>query len=553
MKTRLSILGLVLVLGALIVSSCGPVTSEPVEPPTGEPRPVVHSTELREGEAYTIALEIDPSSDRQWDVEFSEAHLELVDRTVDEAAGEEVFTLRARAQGVTEAYFSYSRHHEVICNFNIGSDLALAEAMTEAQVREIAANSECGEAGALLENAFYNDWTATWWIDLDVEREGCSPACVVDVRTRQAEINWRCTGALPPAEEAPEETTEPPAPTPLPTATPVPPPTETPAPAAGEPAVCWYGRVDSTPADAAIDDYLVLLPEEARRAVDVVGIDEAVESQIVALRDTGTYAHFWGMLNCDVPGWGGCQLSVTRLRPEGPEGPFFDPDPIEGWTGAIFGTPADAQFDDYFVLSGGVPMRYGIDSADPAIAAQLESLRDTGSIVRVWGQVTCPTIDFQGTQIQVEWIEVVVDASAREGYEGWKPYTSVRFGYTVWYPAECTVMGANLDDAVQFAGREWPVLSVSHYDSDFYHPSAGTDLQQWIVGHGMSYDQIDTEIEIAGLPAVHLRHDQGQGSYASDEYYLVRDGQLFRIMLLHAGGKEDWDLYDKFLRGFTFP
>jgi serpin B len=101
---------------------------------------------------------------------------------------------------------------------------ALAEAMSEEEARDIAASSECGKAGALLEDAFYNDGTGTWWIDLDAEKEGCSPACVVNVRTGEAEINWRCTGAIPgtptptPTEVAAEvPATEQPAQVPTPT------------------------------------------------------------------------------------------------------------------------------------------------------------------------------------------------------------------------------------------------------------------------------------------------------------------------------------------------
>ena len=33
--------------------------------------------------------------------------------------------------------------------------------------------------------------------DLDIEKAGCNPACVINVETRTAEINWRCTGLLP--------------------------------------------------------------------------------------------------------------------------------------------------------------------------------------------------------------------------------------------------------------------------------------------------------------------------------------------------------------------
>jgi hypothetical protein len=36
------------------------------------------------------------------------------------------------------------------------------------------------------------------------------------------------------------------------------------------------------------------------------------------------------------------------------------------------------------VLVDGIPIEYGIDSLDAAIAAQIESLRDTGTIFRAW-------------------------------------------------------------------------------------------------------------------------------------------------------------------------
>ncbi len=75
---------------------------------------------------------------------------------------------------------------------NTNFSMCLPEAM------EIAENSACVENGTLTENHFCNEYTGTWWIDLDIEKDGCSPACVVDVETGQAEINWRCTGLLLP-------------------------------------------------------------------------------------------------------------------------------------------------------------------------------------------------------------------------------------------------------------------------------------------------------------------------------------------------------------------
>ena len=330
-------------------------------------------------------------------------------------------------------------------------------------------------------------------------------------------------------------------------------------------AVAWYGYVASTPDSAQFDDYLVLLPEEARRAVGIEGADEAIEAQIVALRDKaepGKHAHFWGTLNCDVIDYGGCQLLVTRLRVDGP-GPFFDPDPVNGWQGTIVSAPYPdgprSGGDDYLeVLVNGIPIAYGIGSTDTALAAQIESLRDTGTIVRVWGEVSAGVIDWNGTQIQVEQLEIAIEApTAPAGYEGWKPYVNAEFGYALWYPGNCQVMGGDLNEAVSFSGppvegEQFPLLWVMHYDSDFYSPPAGTDVAQWIADSEVPYDAIDTELEIAGVPAVHLRYEAGPGWGASDVYYFIKDGQLFQIQILHTGSQEGWDLYNKFLEGFTF-
>ena len=72
--------------------------------------------------------------------------------------------------------------------------------LTEAQARAIAEASECMEEGGLTGESMYNENSKTWWFDMDVEKEGCAPACVVDEETRTAEINWRCMGLLEPDE-----------------------------------------------------------------------------------------------------------------------------------------------------------------------------------------------------------------------------------------------------------------------------------------------------------------------------------------------------------------
>lgn len=185
--------------------------------------------------------------------------------------------------------------------------------------------------------------------------------------------------------------------------------TEQRAPALGQPALCWYGRVVGLPEGAQFDDYLALEPEGAGQ-VGVEGVDAEIGRQLEVLRDEEGprgYAHFWGRLTCDVPDVGGCQLLVSRLRPEGPGAPIPDPEPVEGWEGLVVGNPSGAQFDDYFVMAGDFSVGFGISASDPQFAAQLESLRDASTRIRVWGQVTCPVVDSFGAQIQVTRIEVI--------------------------------------------------------------------------------------------------------------------------------------------------
>ena len=70
--------------------------------------------------------------------------------------------------------------------------------MTVEEAISIAKNSECVTEGKLTDKYFYNAGTRTWWIDLNLKKEGCSPACVVSEDTKTAEVNWRCTGLIEP-------------------------------------------------------------------------------------------------------------------------------------------------------------------------------------------------------------------------------------------------------------------------------------------------------------------------------------------------------------------
>ena len=75
----------------------------------------------------------------------------------------------------------------------------LEDKMTYEEARAIADGSYCtdeADGGKLLDTYAYNEETKTWWIDLDIKKEGCSPACVVYEEPPKAVINWRCTGLI---------------------------------------------------------------------------------------------------------------------------------------------------------------------------------------------------------------------------------------------------------------------------------------------------------------------------------------------------------------------
>jgi len=71
-----------------------------------------------------------------------------------------------------------------------GKVMELKEALS------IASASICAQNGTLTDRHNCNSGTGTWWIDLETQKRGCSPACVVNVDNKTAELNWRCTGTL---------------------------------------------------------------------------------------------------------------------------------------------------------------------------------------------------------------------------------------------------------------------------------------------------------------------------------------------------------------------
>jgi putative hemolysin len=80
---------------------------------------------------------------------------------------------------------------------------------------------------------------------------------------------------------------------------------------------------------------------------------------------------------------------------------------IADWWGVIKHTAPGAQYDDYFERQDlGQIIYFGIDSMDPAVQAQIKELRDSGKIVHLYGTLFSNVPDYNGSQVQVDRIEV---------------------------------------------------------------------------------------------------------------------------------------------------
>jgi uncharacterized protein len=80
---------------------------------------------------------------------------------------------------------------------------------------------------------------------------------------------------------------------------------------------------------------------------------------------------------------------------------------ISDWWGVIKHTASGSQYDDYFERQDlGQVIYFGIDSIDSALKSQIETLRDSGKIVHLYGTLVSNVPDYNGSQIQVTRIEV---------------------------------------------------------------------------------------------------------------------------------------------------
>jgi putative hemolysin len=171
----------------------------------------------------------------------------------------------------------------------------------------------------------------------------------------------------------------------------------------------WWGVIKSTEPGAQYDDYFQRQNLGQIIYFGIDSMDPAVKSQIEAFRDSGKIVNLYGTLLSNVPDYNGSQIQVDRIE-EQASGGYMPPgtsEEIADWRGVIKSTTPGAQYDDYFERQDlGQIIYFGIDSMDPAIQAQIKELRDSGEIVHLYGTLFSNVPDYNGSQIQVDRIEV---------------------------------------------------------------------------------------------------------------------------------------------------
>jgi len=172
---------------------------------------------------------------------------------------------------------------------------------------------------------------------------------------------------------------------------------------------CSVFQVQKTESEST-DNLQVSMPNPASvnckqngNQLEIHTADDGGQTGVCVFSDGSTceeWAYFRG--ECGPGGSGGTEGDGS--------GGFMPPgttEVIADWWGVIKGTPPGAQYDDYFERQGlGQVIYFGIDSMGPDVQAQIQALRDTGKIVHLYGTLLSNVPDYNGSQIQVDRIEV---------------------------------------------------------------------------------------------------------------------------------------------------
>ena len=182
---------------------------------------------------------------------------------------------------------------------------------------------------------------------------------------------------------------------------------------------CTAPQTQETPESAATDMPQANMPNPASvyctqngNKLEIRTADDGSQSGVCVFPD-GNICDEWAYYR------GECGLAVQKgptpamtveatVNASGGYIPQGTTEEIADWWGVIKSTAPGAQYDDYFERQdlGQQFIYFGIDSMDPAVKSQIEALRDSGKTVHLYGTLLSNVPDYNGSQIQVDRIEV---------------------------------------------------------------------------------------------------------------------------------------------------
>jgi len=151
--------------------------------------------------------------------------------------------------------------------------------------------------------------------------------------------------------------------------------------------------------------------EQQGNKLEILTAADGSQSGVCVFPDGSTcdeWAYFRG--ECSMETQENPKLNHTAEPTSNASGGYMQPgssEPIEDWWGVIKSTDTGAQYDDYFERQDlGGAIYFGIDSMVPEVKSQIESLRDSGKIVHLYGTLFSNVPDYNGSQVQVDRIEI---------------------------------------------------------------------------------------------------------------------------------------------------
>jgi len=151
--------------------------------------------------------------------------------------------------------------------------------------------------------------------------------------------------------------------------------------------------------------------EQNGNTLEIRTTDDGSQSGVCVFPDGNTcdeWAYFRG--ECGVAATVTPELVAAADETANASGGYMPPgtsEAISDWQGVIKSTPPGSQYDDYFDRQDlGGSIYFGIDSLDPEVEAQIQTLRNSGKFVHLYGTLFSNVPDYNGSQVQIDRIEI---------------------------------------------------------------------------------------------------------------------------------------------------